>query len=143
MGRGITVRRSRKARIIAAGALAAVALTAIPAHAEGYFTSSIGGWVTGRESRHWEDSGKDNADTKVSFSGCSTSNSPGFRYATLQLKEDVSFLPDQVRSSKKNYCSTVNYGVRKGGKWYFNYSSLNGDDAPRTYLNVNRVVVNY
>ncbi|WP_370420900.1 hypothetical protein AB8O64_22190 [Streptomyces sp. QH1-20] len=136
------MRAAQKVGAIASAAVAAFALTAGIAHAEGGFDSYASNWVTGKESRHWDDNNSDGASTTVRFSGCSASNS-AFRYAGIQLKRDRSGLPDPVVDRSNNYCNTSNFGRQSGGTYYFNYSNLNGDDAPRSYLNVSSIAVRY
>ncbi|GGX57503.1 hypothetical protein [Streptomyces noursei] len=132
----------RKAAIVAAGTLFAISLTAGVAHAEGSFTSYASGWVTGKESRHWKKNSSAGTTT-VQFSGCSTSNAPGFRYAGVQFKKEISLRPDPILKRHNNYCNTSNFGQPGKGKYYFNYSNLNGNDAPRAYLNVKKITVKY
>ncbi len=131
----------RRLSIITGIAVAIGALTAFPAAAEGGFTSSASGWVTGKESRHWTKN-KKTGSSSVDFSRCSVSNGK-FKYAGIQFKKDISYRPDPVLKRDKNYCDKSKFGKPGKGKYYFNYSNLNGNDAPRSYLNVKKIAVKY
>ncbi|MER7108388.1 hypothetical protein [Streptomyces sp. NPDC000229] len=122
--------------------MAAVSLGTAPAYAEGYFSSSIGGWLTGKESSRWNDNNRDSVSTYIRFSGCSVSAGT-FRYAGLQLKQDREWLPDPVVGRANNACNTVYYGDKPAGKYYFTYSNLNGEATAFAALTVNQVVVAY
>ncbi|WP_411121928.1 hypothetical protein [Streptomyces sp. x-19] len=128
--------------ILAVGPLAAVSLTMGTAHAEGSWTSHAKGWATGKESRHWTKNSSAGTTT-VQFSGCSTTYPPAFKYAGLQFKKDISLRPDPVLKRHNNSCGTSNFGQPGKGTYYFNYSNLNGNDSPNTYLNVNKITVKY
>ncbi|MFF3015394.1 hypothetical protein [Streptomyces sp. NPDC057939] len=103
------------------GALAAAVLTLTagitPAHAEGYFTSSLSGYTDGGESRRWTDKNIDATSTAVALWGCSGSPhmSTGFR---LEVWKDV-FGPDEGKGSKQNSCNTNNWGRLASGTYYF------------------------
>ncbi|MGH3311434.1 MAG: hypothetical protein ACRDP3_12745 [Streptomyces sp.] len=132
---------TRRVSVIASAAVAIGALTAFPALAEGGFTSSASGWVTGKESRHWTKNSR-KGSTSVEFSRCSVSNGR-FKYAGIQFKEDIPFRPDKVIKRDKNRCDKSKFGKPGKGKYYFNYSNLNGKDRPRSYLNVKKISVKY
>jgi hypothetical protein len=136
------MRLKSKASVIATGAVAAIALGAGVAHAEGSWTSSISAWLPGKESRHWQDNNSDSVATTISFSGCSVSNG-SFSYAGLQLKKERDALPDPVVARDENHCNTSNFGDRSAGGYYFNYSNLNGSDQPRASFSVKTVNVRY
>ncbi|WP_329167834.1 hypothetical protein OG939_35920 [Streptomyces sp. NBC_01685] len=113
-----------------------------PAFAQGSYTSKIIGWLPGKESNHWTDGNTDSVSTSVKFSGCSVDNGR-FTYAGLQLKKERSGLPDTVVNRDNNYCDTSSFGDKGAGKYYFNYSSLNGQDTTAAYLSVSTVTVRY
>ncbi|MEV3989826.1 hypothetical protein AB0J57_13070 [Streptomyces sp. NPDC049837] len=136
------MRKTGRAATVAAGVVITVSLGIGPAFAEGSWSSSIGGWLTGKESRHWSDSNRDNVATTVKFSGCSASHGT-FRYAGLQLKKERANLPDPVVARDNNYCDTSSFGDVSAGKYYFNYSNMNGYDQPFAALTVSSVVVKY
>ncbi|MEU1891832.1 hypothetical protein [Streptomyces pristinaespiralis] len=136
----------RKIATVTVGVVTFAGLGIGPAFAEGGWSSSIGGWLPGKESRHWQDENRDSVATTVRFSGCSARDGSGtnrFRYAGLQLKKERSGLPDPVVARDNNYCDTSNFGDRAAGSYYFNYSNLNGFDQTGYQLKVNEVAVKY
>ncbi|MFI9501028.1 hypothetical protein ACIG92_24560 [[Kitasatospora] papulosa] len=135
------MRTSRIAAVAASAAVVGV-LGIAPAFAQGGYTSSIGAWKPGKESSHWTDGNTDSVSTSVKFSGCSVDNG-SFTYAGLQLKKERSGLPDTVVNRDNNYCDTSSFGDKAAGKYYFNYSSLNGQDTTAAYLSVSTVTVRY
>ncbi len=141
--------KMNKYRKMAVAALGAGVITVLgigPALAEGGFNSSIGGWLPGKESRHWKDNNADGVSTSIKFSGCSLTNggtSGTFKYATLQLKKERANLPDPVVARNNNYCGTSSFGDVASGSYYFNYSGLNGTDQTSWHLSVSSVVVKY
>ncbi|MEU4261863.1 hypothetical protein [Streptomyces sp. NPDC025273] len=62
-------------------------------------------------------------------------------YAGLQLKKGRSGLPAPLSTGHNNYCDTSSTGDKAAGKYYFNYSSLNGQDTVAAYLSVSTVTV--
>jgi hypothetical protein len=132
--------------LIAAGVMAITAVGVGPAFAEGGWNGFIGGWLPGRESRHWEDRNTDAQHTRVIFSGCSardTANVNRFRYAGIQLKKERPMLPDPVVGRDNNYCDTSNFGDRSAGWYYFSYANLNGADSTYYRLKVSSVKVRF
>ncbi|WP_299541736.1 hypothetical protein [uncultured Streptomyces sp.] len=117
-------------------------LGAAPAFAQGGYTSYIYNWLPGKESSHWTDGNTDSVSTSVQFSGCSVT-SGSFSYAGLQLKKEVNNLPDTVVNRDNNYCDTSSFGDKAAGKYYFNYSSLNGQDTVSAAFSVSTVTVRY
>jgi hypothetical protein len=112
------VNTKRKIATVAVGVVAIAGLGIGPAFAEEGWSSSIGGWLPGKESRHWQDGNRDNVATTVRFSGCSAKDSNGrnrFEYAGLQLKKERSGLPDPVVARDNNSCDTSNFGDRAAG----------------------------
>ncbi|MFJ4827527.1 hypothetical protein ACIP5L_30085 [Streptomyces bacillaris] len=110
------------------GTFALLALGSGVAHAEGDWSGTIGGWLTGKESRHWEDKNRDAVGTSVKLSKCKT-ESATFRSATLQLKKERGKgMPDPVIARHDNTCNTSSFGRQGSGKYYFNLSRINGSD---------------
>ncbi|NEA18141.1 hypothetical protein [Streptomyces halstedii] len=135
------MRTSRIAAVAASTAVIGV-LGVAPAFAQGGYTSSISGWLPGKESKHWEDGNTDSVSTSVKFAGCSVDNGK-FTYAGLQLKKARAGLPDTVVNRDDNYCDTSSFGDKAKGTYYFNYSNLNGRDSVSAYLSVSTVTVKY
>lgn len=136
------MRKTGRTATVVTGVVAIASLGIGPAFAEGSWSSSIGGWLTGKESRHWSDNNRDSVSTSVRFSGCNSSNGT-FRYAGLQLKKERANLPDPVVARDNNYCDTSSFGDVSAGKYYFNYANMNGYDQPGSLLSVSSVVVKY
>ncbi|MFZ3492061.1 hypothetical protein ACODT5_02270 [Streptomyces sp. 5.8] len=80
----------------AAAAAAILTLTAgiAPAHAEGYFTSSISNFRDGNESRRWTDKNTDGTSTSVSLWNCSDRQRTGSRSGAV-----IYLLPDSTQLS--------------------------------------------
>ncbi|MFH8471653.1 hypothetical protein [Streptomyces sp. NPDC018000] len=134
--------RTSRIAAVATGAAVIGVLGIAPAFAEGGYTSSITAWLPGKESSHWTDNNRDSVSTSVKFAGCSVDNGR-FTYAGLQLKQERPGLPDPVVNRDNNYCDTSSFGDKAAGKYYFNYSNLNGQDSVSAYLSVDKVTVSY
>ncbi|WP_327684613.1 hypothetical protein [Streptomyces sp. NBC_00467] len=111
------MRKAQRVAVVAAGAVSVLGLGIGPAHAEGYWSSSMFDWLPGKESRHWKDENRDGVSTYVRFSGCSVSTGT-FRYAGLQLKRERVALPDPVVKRLNNACNTVYFGDQVAGTYY-------------------------
>ncbi|MFE6038595.1 hypothetical protein [Streptomyces sp. NPDC056452] len=59
------------------------------------------------------------------------------------MKKARASLPDTVVNRDNNYCDTSSFGDKAAGTYYFNYSSLNGQDTVAAYLSVSTVTVRY
>ncbi|OEJ22444.1 hypothetical protein [Streptomyces subrutilus] len=59
--------RTRAIRGAAAAAILTLATGIAPAHAEGYFTSTLSNYSDGGESRRWTDKNTDGTSTSVSL----------------------------------------------------------------------------
>ncbi|MEU0985079.1 hypothetical protein [Streptomyces sp. NPDC005953] len=127
---------------VAAGAAAALLMGAGVAHAEGGFDTRIGGWLTGKESRKWDDKNRDANATTVKFGGCSVDGASRFISATIQLKRVRAALPDPVEGRHDNRCNTSNFGRQGDAEYYFNLSKINGTDTGLR-LSVDPVNVRY
>jgi hypothetical protein len=134
--------RIYRTTVVAATVAIMGVLEVAPAFAQGGYASRISGWLPGKESNHWSDGNTDSVSTRVKFSGCSVDNGR-FTYAGLQLKKERAGLPDTVVNRDNNYCDTSSFGDKSAGKYYFNYSSLNGHDSVSAYLSVRTVTVRY
>ncbi|MFD8479991.1 hypothetical protein [Kitasatospora sp. NPDC059673] len=111
----------RRAGIIGAALLAATAMTAIPAQAEGSWSSYITSWNSGNESRRWTDNHTDGDATTVSFSGCNIHS--GSNAIQLELDRDISYWPDATYGTRNNYCDTSSWGTMtdKGNFYFIDY----------------------
>ncbi|MEU9804170.1 hypothetical protein [Streptomyces sp. NPDC051000] len=109
------------------GALVGAALLGLvgtmPAYAEGSWSSNIGGWQVGGESRRWDDRNSDAVSTLVGFGGCSTDSGSGFSSASLTLYKDV-FGPDESQGARTNTCNYVSWGDKAAAKYYFRLTGL-------------------
>lgn len=134
--------RTSRIAAVAASAVAIGVLGVAPAFAQGSYTSYIYNWLPGKESSSWTDGNTDSVSTSVQFSGCSVT-AGSFSYAGLQLKKVVNNLPDTVVNRDNNYCDTSSFGDKAAGSYYFNYSSLNGQDSVDAAFSVKTVTVRY
>ncbi|KDN86120.1 hypothetical protein [Kitasatospora cheerisanensis] len=108
----------RRAGVIGAALLAATAMTAIPAHAEGSWSSYISNWNSGNESRRWTDNHTDSTSTQVDFSSCTIH--AGDTKIRLELDRDISYWPDATYGMRDNYCGNSNWGeMSDKGSFYF------------------------
>ncbi|MBW1597804.1 hypothetical protein [Streptomyces sp. JJ38] len=138
------MRLKHRANAIAAGVLISLTAGAGVAHAEGFKDTWISGWLPGKESSHWKDRNLDGTSTSIKFAKCSgTSDTNPFRYAGLQLKKERSWSPDPVVARDNNYCDTSYFGDRSAGGYYFNYTTYNGSNRVRSYLNVKDVTIRW
>lgn len=134
--------RTSRIAAVATSAVAIGVLGAAPAFAQGSITTYISNWLPGKESNPWHDGNTDSVSTSVQFSGCSVSGG-SFTYAGLQLKKAVTALPDTVVNRDNNYCDTSSFGDKAAGDYYFNYSSLNGQDTVDASFSVKTVTIRY
>ncbi|MFD5918192.1 hypothetical protein ACFVYP_14800 [Kitasatospora sp. NPDC058201] len=123
----VTAFMRRRAGVALAAIAAATLAGAVPANAEGSWSSSISYWGYNAESRRWTDSHNDGDWTTVSFSGCSDNNSGWFasgRPTTVELDRDISWSPDTSYGGRGNFCNTVDWGERTtAGQYYFIHKS--------------------
>jgi hypothetical protein len=115
---------------VAAVAIATLA-TAIPAFAEGSFTSHMSGVRVGFESRRWDDKNEDSKGTIVSLRYChymkEPSHEPKSAQFTLNLIKDTLF--DEARGNVKYDCSgstwkQYDWGRQPAGKYFFRVTKL-------------------
>ncbi|MYU25175.1 hypothetical protein [Streptomyces sp. SID8352] len=130
------------------GSAAALVLAgAIPAHAEGSWTSSMSAVRTGFDSRTWSDKNSDNVSTTIGLSGC---NNGGLGAAVsnteLQLTRETSIIqPNENRGRYTYKCSSSDshaFGVQPSGSYHFTVTKIQGS-ASGYYLSVNSVSVKY
>ncbi|MEU9804174.1 hypothetical protein [Streptomyces sp. NPDC051000] len=109
--------RTRAVRGAAVAAILTLTAGVAPAHAEGYFVSSLSNFSDGDESRRWTDKNTDGTSTSVSLWSCSGAPhmSSGFR---LEVWKDV-FGPDEGKGSKQNTCNINYWGDLASGSYYF------------------------
>lgn len=119
-----TLKRSMS---VAAAVLLTGTVFAAPAHAEGSWSSYIKSWLPGHDSRHWQDSRKDNNPTKIGFSGCSLDQGGKFSSITVSLYDDKGLLPDVNKGRKTMGCATRSWGkMTRKDKYHFTLDKVNG-----------------
>jgi hypothetical protein len=119
----------KKSTILAIG-LSSIVLSAIaiPAYAEGSWSSNLSNVEAGFSSRSWQDSALDNVATAATFSSCSATG-PGFTDATLNLYDEFGAFPDQSVGSITNYCDTSNWGaMTRSDRYHWTIDGVNGGD---------------
>lgn len=131
------------------GLLVGVVLTLIlggSAAAEGAWTSSISGALTGFESRRWTDNNNDSVSTTVNFQGCRLNLQPTTSVsATLNLYRDRTGLPDVALGEKTFSCynsGTGSWGDVQSGTYHFTLKKINGATSGKR-LWVSHVGVGY
>ena len=124
-------------RKLAVGIVTAISVVgmAVPAFAEGSFTSSLSGVHVGFESRRWVDKNSDNVNTSIYFSSCN-------RSTNVKVKADV-FGPDPVMGEGNPCGSTKYYGDLPSNDYYFVISSISGSTGSTYTLNVPSLTVKY
>ncbi|MFZ3492263.1 hypothetical protein ACODT5_03300 [Streptomyces sp. 5.8] len=128
--------RTRAIRGAAAAAILTLAAGIAPAHAEGYFTSSITDFRNGDESRRWTDKNTDARNTTVSLWGCS-----GKPHIPSEFKVEVwkdVFGPDEGKGGKTSPCNLKSWGRLASGNYYFEVQLPDG-----FYISATGVRVDY
>lgn len=137
----------KKRNLVAAAGLsiALVGGSATAAMAEGAFTSSISGWLTGSSSRTWTDNNSDAAATSVNLQGCKFRTYGGVDTVTVKLVKKSGLLRfnkgERTISCKKS--GTGNWGRQDKGNYYFTVTKINGHNSSDDKLDVKKVVVRF
>lgn len=105
-----TERRRRMMAAIIGVSVLSVAIGTMPAFAEGQWHSSLNRAYVGFNSRSWQDSNTDAADTVVNFSGCSVAFSSGFSSTEVTLYDEFGAFPDLNIGTKRNTCNRSDWG---------------------------------
>ncbi len=118
------------------------------AHAEGRWTSWIGGARVGFESRSWHDNNSDNVNTKITFSTCrdSTPFTDPNDWADVRLYREIRFRPDAIVGTKRLYCwnsASGFYGDVEEGDYHFTITDYSGPNEDWNTLDVRAVEVVY
>jgi len=75
--------------------------SAVPANAEGYWSSYIGWWTPPKETRSWYDGNADAVGTDFRIQNCAGDASGGAFYnATFKLMREIGGLPDENKGSR-------------------------------------------
>ncbi|MFD3165537.1 hypothetical protein [Herpetosiphon sp. NSE202] len=117
--------------------------------AEGSWSSSCTGCRVGFESRRWTDNHNDSNATFVSFSQCvdSDGGNGSNDSITVELKRDISFLPDASYGQNVVYCSnagSANFGeITTAGNFYWTIRAISGITNNGISVNTNPVNVSY
>ncbi|MEU9122941.1 hypothetical protein AB0C96_24275 [Streptomyces sp. NPDC048506] len=110
------MRISKNVTALAAGALAALAVTTAPAYA---WESNNHSWGEGKETRRFFDH-HGPAWQLINLDGCST-NSGGFKSAKIAQRNDVSMAPDPLLDRFTNKCNThtSHFALSRDDTWYY------------------------
>lgn len=111
-----------------AAAIAATALLAGPALAEGSFSSSITGWMVGKDTRTWFDNDHDGASTSLTLGGCRTTNGATPGRLQFKLIKHRTALPGQAIATNTISCRSANattrYGAQDRAFYHMNFSGV-------------------
>lgn len=131
-------------------ALLVAGAVAIPAAAEGSFSSSFSGWLPGKSSRTWTDNNRDASSTLITLGGCrAESNATISVTFRVQLTRETPFYtPDQNKGRKDFACSgsakTGNWGRQSSGSYHFTLTHVNGQErSPYGKVKASTVKVSY
>ena len=141
------MRRQRMIAAVTGCAAAAVMAGAIPAQAEGNWSSSMNGVRTGFNSRTWTDNNNDSVSTTISLSGCSNGGMGApVDNTQLQLTRETSIVePDEDRGRYTFHCSSSAshaFGDQPKGDYHFTVTKIQ-DTSSGYYLKVDSVSVRY
>lgn len=121
----------------------------IPAFAEGSFTSSISAWLTGIETRAWDDNNNDDVSTRFGAKGCFYESGIAVGNITMELNRNDTFTPDEHYGNKTVACNnssvtTVGWGDKGSGNFDMTLKKINGAVVSTGgKLNVNYVKISY
>lgn len=102
--------------------------------AEGSWTSNISGWATGHSSRAWQYSHNDRASTRTVLSGCSQVGDSRFHNVTMNLYNEMGWLPDQSMGTRTVACGTANWGeMTRSDRYHFTLDKINGESSGRKF----------
>jgi hypothetical protein len=142
--------RKKRTVVAAVLGLVLVGVMAVPAAAEGSFSSSFSGWLPGKSSRTWSDDNRDANSTLVTLGGCRAESNTAIRVTfRLQLtRETPWYTPDQNKGRKDFACSsrsvTGNWGRRSAGSYHFTLTHVNGQaSSPYGKVRASTVRVSY
>ncbi|WP_157878647.1 hypothetical protein [Streptomyces chattanoogensis] len=135
----------RKVMATALAGVAALAVTAGTAHAEGSRKTYISNWATSTESSRWTDNQVDSKQTSVTFRSCKMLSDPDkHASAYTSLRRDV-FGPDDHYGQRKGTCEGGAYwSVPRGdkGEFYFTLDRVNGTNVS-VHLSANPVYISW
>lgn len=122
--------------LIFGAAVAVLASAALPAYAEGSFTTSFSNASPGFNSRVWTDANRDSPGTSVSLRNCRTSN--GANTFNLKLKRQVFGTDPTIGNVAPFYnCGGTtwqdyNWGRQTAGDYYFQIYKVGGNTTSST-----------
>lgn len=96
---------------ILSSAVTVAVLVSAPAFAEGGFTSYMKDWLTGIETRGWDDSNADNASTTFAAKKCRYETGRSTKNIAMELNRNDTWTPDEHYGDRKVKC-------RKGSKFH-------------------------
>ncbi|NJQ14722.1 hypothetical protein [Streptomyces bohaiensis] len=138
---------SKKLGTILGGLAIVMLASAVPAHAEGSWSSSMNGVRTGFDSRTWTDNNSDNVSTRIALSGCSNGGT-GAPVTNTQLqltRQTAWYQPDENRGRYTFHCSSSDanaFGRQPAGNYHFTVTRIQGSTTG-FYLSVRSVAVQY
>lgn len=128
-----------------------VGMSALPAMAEGSWTSSISGWLPGEETRDWTDKNRDDVSTRLSNKQCSATPGSTVKNLGWELNRNDTATPDEHYGIKWLTCNssttmgTGSWGDRGKGNFDFTLRGVNKskDDSPVGHVSAKSVKVSY
>lgn len=128
--------------------IAGVALTlmigAIPAIAEGQWSSYLSSVGVGFKSRDWQDTKSDWAETKITLTGCTMNSGGSFASTDIHLKREGGWFPDQSIGVIRNYCGTSNFGNgHPAGTYNFTLDRINASTSSTLRISATTIVTRY
>lgn len=124
------MKKITKTATIVVGGLALSLSMIAPAYAEGSWSSSVSGALTGFSSRDWTDNNNDSASTRTVWSGCSL-ESGTYRDTTLDLARNRTWpLPDATYGQRTSACGTFDWGrMTDTGSYHWTIKKINGSES--------------
>lgn len=128
---------------VGAGSVALSLSMISAAYAEGSWSSSVSGALTGFTSRDWTDNNNDATQTRTVWSGCSLASGT-YRDTTLDLARNRTWpLPDVTYGERTSACGTFNWGrMTDTGTYHWTIKKINGSTSGWR-VNVNSLTTYY
>lgn len=136
--------RRRVGAFVALGV--AAVMFAVPASAEGSFTSSFSQIVPGFDTRTWFDGNQDGVSTVLSIRSCRQNNGNSFSNLVWELRQQRTLQPDRSRGEKIVYCRNLgetSWGRVPAGTYFFEYKRSNPSNATNYYYRSSELIVRY
>ncbi|MFN8018429.1 MAG: hypothetical protein U0P45_09925 [Acidimicrobiales bacterium] len=128
---------SHRPRLVLGLVIAGVILTqALPAAAEGAFSSSFSGWLPGVSSRTWNDDNDDAQATTITLAGCRARASASRRVVlNVQLTQQTPWYSPDINRGRKDFdcwsrpSVTQSWGRQGDASYHFTLHAVNGTDS--------------